>query len=232
MEPEIVDSVVASYLHLYKQGGWLPKCTWHATGYSRVMIGNHGVSIIADAFTKGFIGYNLETAWAALYKSATEDTQEMAFESICGVANLGTPREYIENGYVSHECDVTHSASMTLEYAYNDWCIAQVAKGLDKSEEYEYFMERAGNYRNQWNPDVEFMQGRKRNGSWVEPFDPADPDRGEANDFCEANGWIYTWFVPHDVPGLIDMLGGPTPFVAKPGFWVCRHHFTTPPRKT
>ena len=84
VEPETVNDVVASYLHLYQQGGWLPKCTWHATSYSRVMIGNHAVSIIADAFTKGFDGYDLETAWAALYKSATEDNAEEFSNGLCG----------------------------------------------------------------------------------------------------------------------------------------------------
>jgi predicted alpha-1,2-mannosidase len=206
LEPEIVDDVVASYLHVFEHGGWLPKCTWHATGISRDMTGNHGVPIVADAFVKGFRNYDLVLAWEALYKSATQDDEEHLYAGLCGVLNIGTPPEYVENGFVSHECDAMESASMTLEYAYNDWCIGRVAEGLGKTDMVEVFEQRAKNYLNNFNPAVGFMQGKKRDGSWVEPFDPADNDRG--NDFCEGNSWIYTFFVPHDVEGLIELLGG------------------------
>ncbi len=206
LEPEIVSDVVASYVHVYEHGGWLPKCTWHATGISRDMTGNHGVPIVADAFVKGFRDYDLDLTWEALYKSATQDDLEHMYKGICGVLNIGTPPEYVEKGYVSHQCDQIESASMTLEYAYNDWCIAQVAKGLEKDDLAALFEQRAQNYRNNFNPAEGFMQGKNENGTWVEPFDPANNDRG--NDFCEGNSWIYTFFVPHDVEGLIDLLGG------------------------
>jgi predicted alpha-1,2-mannosidase len=206
LEPEIVSDVVASYVHVFEHGGWLPKCTWHATGISRDMTGNHGVPIVADAFVKGFREYDLDLAWDALYKSATDDDVEHMYAGICGVLNIGTPPEYVENGYVSHQCDQMESASMTLEYAYNDWCIAQVAKGLKKDDMVALFEQRAQNYRNNFNPAEGFMQGKNDDGSWVEPFDPAADDRG--NDFCEGNSWIYTFFVPHDVEGLIELLGG------------------------
>jgi predicted alpha-1,2-mannosidase len=213
VEPEIVDDVVASYLHVFEQGGWLPKCTWHATGISRDMTGNHGVSILADAFVKGFRNYDLDTAWAALYKSAMEDDEEHLYPPICGLLNIGTPPEYVESGYVSHECDMLESASMTLEYAYNDWCIAQVAEGLGKADMADVFTRRSKNYSNHFNEDVGFMQGRHLDGSWVTPFDPANDDR--FNDFCEGNSWIYTFFVPHDVPGLIDLIGSRQAFANK-----------------
>ncbi|MBW1809263.1 MAG: GH92 family glycosyl hydrolase [Deltaproteobacteria bacterium] len=213
VEPETINDVVASYLHLYQQGGWLPKCTWHATGYSRVMIGNHSVAIIADAYTKGFDQYDLDLAWAALEKSATQDDEDKLVDGVCGYVNLGTPPEYIQNGYISHECDTHQSASMTLEYAYNDYCIAQVADGMGKPDEYQTYMARAENYENIWNPETGFMQGRKRDGSWLTSFDPADTQTD--NDFCEASSWIYTWFVPHDVPGLIDLIGDKQTFVEK-----------------
>jgi len=208
LEPEIVSDVVASYIHVFEHGGWLPKCTWHATGISRDMTGNHGVPIVADAFVKGFRNYDLDLAWEALYKSATQDDEEHLYSGICGLLNIGTPPEYVENGYVSHECDMMESASMTLEYAYNDWCIAQVAAGMGKTNMVNLFEQRAKNYLNNFNPAVGFMQGKNLDGSWVEPFDPANDDRG--NDFCEGNSWIYTFFVPHDVSGLIDLLGGRT----------------------
>ena len=211
VEPEVVSDLVASYLHLFTQGGWLQKCTWHATGDSRIMIANPAASIIADAFVKGHRDYDTDTAWAALYKSATDEDLTTLYPGLCGYVNRGTPPEYVENGYISHECDATQGASMTLEQAYEDWCIAQVAQGLGKEDQYQSFMQRAGNYRNQWNPDTGFMQGRMLDGSWVTPFDPT----ASGKDFCEASAWIYTWSVPHDVPGLIALVGGTDAFVAK-----------------
>ncbi|HUU01374.1 MAG TPA: GH92 family glycosyl hydrolase [Myxococcota bacterium] len=213
IEPGTVSDVVASYLHLYEQGGWLPKCTWHATGYSGVMIGNHAVSIIADAYTKDLRDYDRDLAWAAIEKSATQEDPDRLVDGLCGYVNLGTPPEYLENGYISHECDAHQSASMTLEYAYDDWCIAQVAEQMGKTDERDAFLQRAQNYRKQWNPQTSFMQGRHRDGSWVMPFDPTDD--ADANDFCEATSWIYTWFVPQDVPGLIDLLGGDGAFLTR-----------------
>ncbi len=213
VEPETVSDVVASYLHLYQQGGWLPKCSWQATGYSSVMIGNHAVSIIADAYTKGLGDYDLDLAWAAMEKSATMEDPDRLVDGLCGYVNLGTPPEYLENGYFSHECDAHQSASMTLEYAYDDWCIAQFAGKMGKSDERDVFLQRSRNYKNQWNQQTAFMQGRHRDGSWVTPFDPTDD--ADANDFCEATSWIYTWFVPQDVPGLIELLGGKSNCIAR-----------------
>ena len=223
VEPETVDDVVASYLHLYKQGGWLPKCTWHASGYSRVMIGNHAVSIIADAMVKGFDGFDPNTAWAAVEKSATTDNKYGSVDGACGYFNLGVPPDYLKLGYVSHDCDLWQSASMTLEYAYNDWCIAQMARHLGKTAQHSAYLARAGNYAKHFNPTKGFMQGRRRDGSWVEPFDPAST--ADINDFCEASSWIYTWFVPHDVPGLIALLGGAKAFEAKLDQFFAGGHF-------
>ena len=223
VEPETVDDVVASYLHLYKQGGWLPKCTWHASGYSRVMIGNHAVSIIADAMIKGFDGFDAKTAWAAVEKSATKDNKYGSMDAVCGYFNLGVPPDYLKLGYVSHECDFWQSASMTLEYAYNDWCIANMARHLGKTDQQTTYLARAANYKKQFNPKTGFMQGRRRNGAWVEPFDPAST--ADINDFCEASSWIYTWFVPHDVPGLVTLLGGEKAFVARLDKFFAGGHF-------
>jgi len=223
VEPETVDDVMASYLHLYQQGGWLPKCTWHATGYSRIMIGNHAVPMIADALVKGFSGFDQDIAWAAIYKAATQDVDDDKFGGLCGYVNLGTPPEYVESGYVSHDCDMHQSASMTLEYAYNDWCTAQAAGKLGRTDQEPVFRQRALNYQNHWNEAVGFMQGRNQDGSWREPFDPADD--ADDNDFCEATSWIYTWFVPHDVAGLIALMGGEENFAAKLDEFFSGGHF-------
>ena len=223
VEPATVDDVVASYLHLYDQGGWLPKCTWQAGGYSRVMIGNHGVAIVADAYDKGFRNYDLDLAWAALLKSATEDNAEQFVDGLCGYANLGTPPEYVDLGYVPHECDTSQSVSMTLEYAYNDWCIARAAGHLGLDAEREAFEARAAYFANHWDDSTGFMRGRMRDGSWVDPFDPTDDS--DFNDFCEADSWIYTWYVPHDVPALIDLMGGDDAFVARLDQFFADDHF-------
>ncbi len=213
IEPSTVSDVVASYLHLYQQGGWLPKCSWNATGYSSVMIGNHSVSIIADAFKKGLRDFDRELAWDAMEKSANEDDPDRLIDGVCGYFNLGTPPEYVQNGYVSDECDAHQSASMTLEYAYDDWCIAQVADEMGKPDKREEYLRRSQNYRNQFNPATLFMQGRHRNGDWVGSFDPTDSK--DANDFCEATSWIYTWFVPQDIPGLVELMGGEQKFISR-----------------
>ena len=223
LEPATVDDVVASYLHLYEQGGWLPKCTWQAGGYSRVMIGNHGVSIVADAMDKGFSGFDTQLAWDALVNAANEDNAEEFSQGLCGYANLGTPAEYIELGYVPHECDTSQSVSMTLEYAYNDWCTARVAAALGLADEESTYLQRADNYANHWDTSTGFMRGRMRDGSWVDPFDPDDDS--DFNDFCEADSWIYTWYVPHDVPALIDLMGGDDAFVARLDQFFADDHF-------
>ncbi len=220
LEPETVDDRVASFLHLYQQGGWLPKCTWCATGYSRVMIGNHAVAVAADALDKGFGDYDQALLWEAVLKAGTEDTEEFLADGICGYLNLGTPPEYIENGYVSHECDPTQSASMTLEYAYNDWATARIAALLGYQDQAEEFEARADNWREHWDPGQGFMRGRLRDGSWVDPFDPTDAD-----DFCEASSWIYSFFVPHDVAGLAEAMGGEEAFVTKLDQFFDEGHF-------
>lgn len=221
IEPEVVNDVVASYLHQYTQGGWLQKCPWIATGNSRIMTANPEVAILADAVVKGFGTADPKTLWAAVQKSATAEDPKSLLDGACGYLNVGTPPEYVRKGYVSHECDTTQSASMTLEYAYDDWCTAQVALALGQKDDAAPFLARAGNYRNVWNPEHGFMQGKARDGTWVEPFDPAK----ENQDFTEATSWIYTWFVPHDVPGLVTLMGGQDAFVTKLDEFFAGHHF-------
>jgi predicted alpha-1,2-mannosidase len=210
VEPELRSDIVQSYLHLYEQGGWLPKCTWQATGYSRVMIGNHAVSVILDAAVRGVRGFDTETAYAAMRKSALEDNENLLSGVACGYLNLGTPPDYLRIGYVPQECDSTQAVSMTLEYAYDDWCVARMAGILGKQEDHDFFLARSRNYVNHWNPEQGFMQPRFRDGEWLTPFDP-DADIG----FCEADAWKYTWFVPHDPAGLIRLLGGREAFLRK-----------------
>ena len=206
VEPEIRSDIVRSMLAVYERGGWLPKCSWEATGYSRVMIANPATPVIVDAYVKGLDDFDVDEAYAAMRKSAVQDNDNPMQDAMCGYVNLGTPEEYMTLGYVSHECDQTQGASMTLEYAQDDFCLARMAEILGNNEDAAYFYQRSQNYRNHWNADEGFMVGRNRDGSWVTPFDPANTD--DFNDFCEASSWVYSWYVPHDVPGLIELIGG------------------------
>ncbi|RME23387.1 MAG: glycoside hydrolase family 92 protein, partial [Deltaproteobacteria bacterium] len=220
LQPETVDDRVASMLYAYEQGGWLPKCSWMATGYSRVMTGNHAVPIIADARVKGFADYDEALAWEAVDKAGRQDTEEWLIEPFCGYFNLGTPPEYREGGFVSHDCDRDQSASMTLEYAYDDWATARLAEALGRTDDATAYDARSGNWRNHWDPEVGFMRGRNRDGSWVEPFDPTS-----GTDFVESTSWIYSFSVPHDVDGLAAAMGGPQAMVDKLDAFFDEGHF-------
>ena len=124
--------------------------------------------------------------------------------------------DYIKLGYIPVDGRpkgwITEGAAGTLEYAYDDWCLAQMAKALGKDDDYALFLQRAGNYRNLFDRETRFMRPRMRNGSWKHPFDPLD---NKDRSWCEGTAWQYTWFVPHDVAGLIELMGGRDPFNEK-----------------
>ncbi|MBL6976311.1 MAG: GH92 family glycosyl hydrolase [Deltaproteobacteria bacterium] len=209
VEPEVVSDMVQSLVHAFEQGGWMPKCTWNATGYSRVMTANNQFCVVADAYLKGLAGFDTESAWDAMVKGSNEETDyPLIYEGVCGYSSQGTPPDYVNLGYVAHECDPDQSASVTLEHAYNDWCVALFAEALGRADDRDHYMERSLNYRNLFNPEHGMIQAKKRNGDWVEPFDPTS-----TIGFTEANSWEYTWFVPQDVCGLVDLMGGPDDFV-------------------
>jgi predicted alpha-1,2-mannosidase len=212
LEPEVRSDIVRSMLTIYQEGGWLPKCTWNASGYSRVMTGNPAVPIIVDAWQKGLRDFDPDLAWEAM-RHVSDDDSDNNVDGACGYFNLGTPPEYVSQGYVGHECDITQAASMTLEHAYNDQCLAEFAESQSMEAERAEFAERGQNYRSHWDDGTGFMRPKLRDGSWLEPFDPADT--AEGNSFVEASSWIFSFFVPHDVPALIELMGGNDAFVAK-----------------
>jgi predicted alpha-1,2-mannosidase len=174
------------------------------------MTGNFQIAIIADAWIKGLDDFDKELAWEAMLKTSTEESEPF-YDGLCGYFGLGTPPEYIESGYVGHECDGTQAASLTLEIAYADFCMAQIAVLTGRVEDEAVFRQRAQNFRNQWNPEHGFMQSRRRSGEWVEPFDPADAS--DSNGFVESTSWTFSFFVPHDVPALIELMGGEGAFL-------------------
>lgn len=178
---------INTFIAQYEQGGKLP--VWElASNETECMIGYHAVSVIADAMAKGIKGFDYEKAYLASKNSAMLD--------IFGLD------AYKKKNYISID-DEHESVSKTLEYAYDDWCIAQMAKMLNKKEDYAYFMNRSQNWKNLYNPKNGFMQARK-NGSWYHPFDPSEVN----NHYTEGNSWHYSYFVPQDIPGLISAHGG------------------------
>jgi len=186
---------IRTFLAQYEQGGRLP--VWElAANETDTMIGYHAVSVIADAAMKGIDGFDLNEAFIAMKHSAELREQR-------GLA------KYIDHGFISTE-DERESVSKVLEYAYDDWCIAQVAKMLGKKEDYERYSRRAQSYKNVFDRGTGFMRPRS-NGNWVEPFDPREVTFA----FTEANAWQYTFFAPQDISGLIALMGGRARFASK-----------------
>ncbi len=182
---------INTFIRQYEQGGKLP--VWElASNETECMIGYHAVSVIADAMAKGIKGFDYEKAFEASRHSAMLD--------IFGL------NAYKQNNYISID-DEHESVSKTVEYAYDDWCIAQMAKILGKKEDYQYFMKRSQNWKNLYNPENGFMQPRK-NGNWYQPFDPREVN----NNYTEGNSWHYSYSVQQDIPGLIAAHGGKEKF--------------------
>ena len=185
---------INTFIKQYEQGGRLP--VWElASNETDCMIGYHSVSVIADAMVKGIKGFDYEKAFEASKASAMRDV-------------LGLDA-YKKNGFISID-DEHESVSKTLEYAYDDWCIAQMAAILGHSDDYQYFMMRSQNWKNLFNGKNTFIQPKK-NGGWDTPFDPKEVN----NNFTEANAWQYTFFVPQDIDGMIQAYGGKEKFEAK-----------------
>lgn len=199
--PERIDGMIQALLQDYKEGGWMPK--WPNPSYTNIMIGTHADSLVAEAVQKHFHGFDYQLAWDAVYKDAMtppdgDTTRRWAdrephtpYEARGGLTYLKTL------GYIPTD-KTAEAASSTLEDSYDDWCVAQLAKALGKNKEYDYFLHRSLNYQNLFNKTTGFMQGKKSDGSW------ANPDEG----WTEGTTWVYTWAVMHDIPGLIDLMGG------------------------
>ena len=185
---------INTFLKQYEQGGRLP--VWElASNETDCMIGYHSVSVIADAMVKGIKGFDYEKAFEASKHSAMLD-------------HLGL-EAYKRQGFISMD-DEHESVSKTLEYAYDDWCIAQMAKIVGKIDDYTYFMQRSQSWKNVFDWNVRFMRPKK-NGGWDKPFDAREIN----NNFTEGNSWQYSFFVPQDIPGMIEAYGGAAQFEAK-----------------
>jgi predicted alpha-1,2-mannosidase len=193
-QPELTQEFINTFIDIYSKRNLLP--VWELAGNETYcMIGYHAVPVIYDTYQKGIGGFDAEKAYEAARNSAMQD-------------HFGL-RYYKESGYISSEKE-GESISKTLEYAYDDWCIAMMAKALGKNDDYSYFIRRAQSYKNLFDPGTGFIRG-KRNGMFTEPFDPAEVNFM----LTEANTWQYTFYVPQDIDGLIGLMGGEIPFEEK-----------------
>jgi len=197
-QPELTNDIIKSMLLQYEQTGLLP--VWELMGNETgTMIGYHSIPVITDAILKGIGDFDIEKAYTAMKASSMSNIEGLQF--------------YREYKYVPHDKE-NESVSKTLEYCYDDWCIAQVAKKLGKEEDYSYYMERSTYYKNLFDKEIGFMRGKMSDGKWAEPFDPKFSQHRK-DYFTEGNGWQWTWFVPHDVKGLSELFGGEEAFVQK-----------------
>ncbi len=209
--PEIMDGFCNTMVDVYKYGGLIPRGL-SGGNYTYVMIGDPAAPFFACAYNKGIRNYDVDLAYEGLLKNAYPG----GIRSRAGYEGDDNPTGggiayYIERGYVPEglEGNGMHKdgASMTLEYAYQDWCIAQMSKAMHKNKDYKYFMKRSENYRNLWNPETRLIHPRNIDGSWIKDFNPIAEGFNTIG-FCESNSAIYTNFVPHDLDGLISLFGG------------------------
>ena len=186
IEQERTNDFINTFLAKYNEGGIMPM--WDLAGnYTDCMIGYHAVPVIADAYLKGIRNYDTEKALEAMKHSATRDKFGLS--------------AYKRYGFIPVD-EESESVSKTLEYAYDDWTIAQMAKVMDKDADYKTYIQRAQYYKNVFDPESKFMRGRFRN-TWFVPFDPYEVNFN----YTEANAWQYSFYVPQDISGFIDLLG-------------------------
>ncbi|HEY0899810.1 MAG TPA: GH92 family glycosyl hydrolase, partial [Sphingobacteriaceae bacterium] len=201
--PSINKEMQEGLINDYKEGGWLPE--WSSPGYADIMIGNNSSSVVADAYMKGLRGYDIDTLYQALLHGANNEGPMTA------VGRAGV-KYYNDLGYVPYDVGINENAARTLEYAYDDFAIYQLAKALKRPQaELDLYAKRSQNYRKLFDPASGLMRGKNKDGSFQTPFNPFK--WGDA--FTEGNSWHYSWSVFHDVQGLIDLMGGKQKFTAK-----------------
>lgn len=196
--PERVGDMVNNLVTIYEQQGKVP--VWHLEGCENdCMVGFHSIPVIVDAYLKGFTGFDAEKA----------------YEAITNYANLNERGlNYVRtNEYIPAEKEI-ESVAKALEYCIDDWAIAQMALKMGKKDDYEHFLKRSKYYAHYFDKETQFMRGKLSNGKFREPFNPVFSSHRE-DDYCEGNAWQYTWLVPHDVEGLVELFGSEEKFASK-----------------
>lgn len=202
--PEKTNAIVANMISHYQVAGYLP--VWTLWGHeNHCMIGNHAIPVIADAYLKGIRNYDTAEAYKAMRTSLTVNHKNSDW-------NL-----YTKYGYLPSDLYKVESVSTTLENGIDDWSLAQVAKAMDKQDDFVAFSKRADFYKNLYDPSTKLMRGKNSNGNWVSPFDPFKISHASTSggDYTEGNAWHYSWHVMHDPEGLIKLMDGNTSYIAK-----------------
>ncbi len=200
--PSVNVEIQEGLVNAYRESGFLPE--WASPGHRNIMIGNNSAAVVADAYLKGLRGYDIQT----LYQAVLHGTQNV-HPTVSATGRAGH-QYYNRLGYVPYNVGIHENAARTLEYAYADWTIYQLAKALNRPQaEIDLFAKRCQNYRNLYSPPYKLMRGRNADGTFQSPFSPTK--WGDA--FTEGNSWHYTWSVFHDPQGLIDLMGGDNAFV-------------------
>lgn len=193
--PERLAEILQAWTNAYKEGGWLPQ--FPAPGYRACMTGSLIDAVFGDAAAKGIRGFDMATAYEGLKKHATRPGNPDK-----GYGRRGI-EDYLKLGYVPAD-HVQQSVAETSDAAYGDFCIAQVAKALGRNDDAAMFLKRSRNWRNVFDPGTGFLRGKQSNGAWLEPFDPFQ----WGSPYVEGGAWQHRWDVMHDIPGLIDAMGG------------------------
>jgi predicted alpha-1,2-mannosidase len=203
MYPDLNSRIMEGLVNTYKESGWLPE--WANPGHRQAMIGSNSASLIADSYNKGIRGYDIET----LYQAVIKNTKGPG--PVSSVGRLGA-EYYNDLGYIPYDVGISQNSARTLEYAYADFCIWQLAKALKRpQDEIDLYAHRAMNYKNVFDADRKLMRGRNHDGTFQSPFNPYK--WGDA--FTEGNSWHYTWSVFQDIEGLVNLMGGKGTFIAK-----------------
>ena len=200
--PSVNKEMQESFLNAYRESGFYPE--WSSPGHRGCMVGNNTASVLADAYLKGVCVDDTKTMWEGLMAAVNG-----VHPTVSSSGRLGY-EYYNKLGYVPYDVKINENAARTLEYAYDDWCLYQLAKKLDRpKKEINLFAKRAMNYKNLFDPETKLMRGKNEDGTFMKPFSPLK--WGDA--FTEGNSWHYTWSVFHDPQGLIDLMGGKEIFV-------------------
>lgn len=199
-QPERVSDIINSMLAYYSVKKVLPVWTLYGNE-TNTMTGYHSVAVIAEAYLKGIRGFDAEKAFEAMKTTMMGDERGLEF--------------YKKYGYIPYE-EMDETVTMGLEYGYDDWCVAQMAKALGKDDDYQYFLKRSKVYQILFDPETGFMRGRNAEGKPASgDFDPKRSEHRENTDYTEGNAWQHSWFVPQDTDGLIELFGGPEKFTAQ-----------------
>jgi predicted alpha-1,2-mannosidase len=214
INPARNEAWIRAMVRKYEERGVLPM--WElSSNETGTMIGYHSVPVIVDAYFKGYRNFDIEKAYQAIVHASTYDTVNVSFPDAEIKRNLMPKAKYYNQTLGFIPCDKENeSVSKALEYAYNDWCIAQMAKALGKTADYDKFSARSKRYQLYFDKSTGFMRGKKADGTWKTPFNPRFSNHRE-DEYVEGNAYQWSWFVPHDVDGLVALHGGKAAFTAR-----------------